>query len=130
MDGTGHRGAGAWASEDVTSDVEDKPQPSRPARSAGPSNGKPPFNYKTERTLRLRDIEAELRRVTSVPLRPQHRDLELRAIRATTTGGTTVRIAPIAIADGLFLDFRDLHAISAGGIVPGLDDALRELNNS
>ena len=89
--------------------------------------GRPAYLYKTVRTLRLRDIEHALRRVCAVTLRSRDRDLEVHAVRATSADGRSVRVSPLSLPEGLYLDHRDLLAIETGAIVPGLEDAVAAL---
>lgn len=98
----------------------------RPRAAALENGGDDPhaFLYRTERSLRLRDIENALRRVCAVTLRSRDREVEVHAVRATCPEGRAVHVRPAALPEGLYLDHRDLRAVEAGGIVPGLEEAL------
>ena len=98
-----------------------------PASEGGGGEHREAFHYACEKTLRVRDIEDDVRRVCAVPLRARDRDLTVMTVRASALDGTPVRVAPVAVDDTLYLDFRDLRALQAHAIVPGLDEAVREL---
>lgn len=118
-----------WSTEASEPVAEDRAVPLRTPSltndpAATPAGGEP-FHYRTERTLQLRDLEPML----GPELRPRtrDRDVEVVVVRATTRNGAVRRVVPVALPDALFLDFRDLAAIEAGGIVPDLGEALGEL---
>ena len=105
----------------------DRPAPRTPRRPTERGDEPPAFLYRTERTLRLRDVEHALRRVCAVTLRARDRDVEVHAVRATCPEGRSVHVRPAALPEGLYLDYRDLKAIESGAIVPGLEDAVQAL---
>ena len=85
------------------------------------------YEYQTEHTLRLADLERPIRATTSFMPRAAERALAVHIVRAAGRAGQAVRVEPTPLADALYLDVRDLAALQAHAIVPGLEEALRAM---
>ena len=123
MDGGGWIGAAEERAQDEVS-VARGTLDSATDRGRG---GGDPYEFQTLETLTLGDIEREIRASTAFVPRAGDRALDVHAVRAHTRDGRVVRVDPVATADALFVDARDLAALRARAIVPGLEGALGSL---
>ena len=87
----------------------------------------PAFHYVTQAVTTLEHVAERLPAAARVRLTARGRRISVVSVRLTERGGRTVHAKPTATAEALYLDYRDLAALEAGGAVPELDLALEAM---